>query len=404
MHPDISSHQCNIPTLYNKKLNTTQPVEVIKKPSYHYKDDFIPRMTQEDINYPILFPKLKNKLALELPTLNQTIDRVDLKIPSITHKIYLFKDGSTKSLSENNIQKIIRTSNGLNEVNKDYKHYFWTNNPANIDSRIKDIKNLKIVDFSEFSSHKVYEIITNHLNNANIASNPVPSLTQASDVLREIIMQKYGGTYHDVDYEIFNPKLYNIITQKYPLIVTQESSEERDIANFFIAATPGHPVINATIDIIHRNYYEPTPQYIIYPIDPANQLVYKAGPCALSAAFFKSAQDNPTDDNYLFFIEGGLTNHQLARSTEPLNENCKNEGNIPDFYFQGQYVPTIGADTMCGSWADAEGFNKPLEYYSVVLHPGLSLECGQWDELPKGLESSDYSLSLDGEDYICGFS
>ena len=140
--------------------------------------------------------RLENDYAFKLKTLYQSLNEVVLKIPSTTNMIYLFKDGASKSLSENNIQKVIRTTNGLNEVNSDYQHYFWTNNATNISPEIKTLANLKIVDFSEFNEHKLYNNLINLLEDANKAADPVPSLTQASDILRLMIVQKYGGTYH----------------------------------------------------------------------------------------------------------------------------------------------------------------------------------------------------------------
>ncbi len=401
------NYYSHVATLSSESSNITQQVEISQNPSYHYINDFNERMAQEGINYPNLITRLENDYAFKLKTLSQPHNQAVLKIPSITHMIYLFKDGASKFLSENNIEKIIRTTNGLNEVDSDYQHYFWTNNATNISPEIKALDNLKIVDFVEFSEHKLYHNLTQLLENANKAADPVPNLTQASDILRLMIVQKYGGTYHDVDYEIFLPDLFDKLTQEYSLILTQESLTERDVANFFISATPGHEAINSTIDTVYRNLNERAPAYVDHAEDKVNQLVYETGPCALSAGFFKYAQDNPANNDYLFFIKGGLTNHELARSTEPLNEKCKNEDGIiilKEFYFEYQAVPTVGADTMCGSWGSAEGFDKQLKYYSIVDKNGLNLECSSWNELPNDLRPSDYSLSLNGEDYICGFS
>lgn len=401
------NYYCHIGTLFNKKLNITQEVEVNQNPSYHYINDFIPRMSQEGINYPTLISKLENNFAFKLKTLSHPQHQAALKISSFTQMIYLFKEGASKSLSENNIEKIIRTTDGLNKINNDYQHYFWTNNATNISPKIKALDNLKVIDdFSEFTGHKLYHIFNELLNEANKALDPVPALTQASDILRLMIIQKYGGIYHDVDYEIFLHKLFDKLTHEYSLILTQESSNERDVANFLIASAPGHEVINTTIDEVYRNFNNLAPAYVKYSEDKINLLVYETGPCALSVGFFRYAQNNPTNDDYLFFIKGGLTNHELARSTEPLNEKCKNENNIiipKELLFANQTVPNIGADTMCGSWGNAQGFDKQLKYYSIIDQNDHNFECGSWSMLPNDMHPSDYSLSLNGEDYICGF-
>ncbi len=400
------NYYCHIAALSSKNSNTTQQVKVIENPSYHYINDFSERMAQEGVNYSNLLPMLKNYFALTLKTLSQPHNQSTFKIPPITHVIYLFKEGTAKSLSDNNIQKIIRTTNGLNEVYSDWQHYFWTNNATNIPLEIKALHNLKIIHFSEFSEHKLYKNLIKLLEDANTAANPVPDLTQASDVLRLIIEQKYGGIYRDVDYEIFLPELLSNLIQKSSLILTQESLTERDVANFFIAATPGHKVINLAIDAVYRNLNDQAPAYVTHAENKVNQLVYETGPCALSAGFFKYAQDY-LDNDYIFFIKGGLTNHELARSTEPLNKKCKNEDDVTilkTFHFEYQVVPTIGADAMCGSWGESKGFNKQLKYYSIIDQNDLSLECGLWSKLPNDLQLSGYNLSLNDENYICGFS
>lgn len=78
-----------------------------------------------------------------------------------------------------------------------------SNNIDNVDSRIKGLSNLVLMDISKFLTHKLYNVLAKLLKAANEDYNLVPHLTHASDILSLIILQKYGGIYHYCDYEIF---------------------------------------------------------------------------------------------------------------------------------------------------------------------------------------------------------
>jgi mannosyltransferase OCH1-like enzyme len=404
--------------IYNKNNQSLdENCTVTKEKSYHYIDDFPARIEQEGIkNIPKLFEFLEKDFKSKLPIYNQP-DEADLsmdsKIPDNTHMIYLFKDHAQKQLSENNIEKIIRTSKELSRVQPNYVHMFWTNNQDNIDVRIKDLANLKFMDINELSEHKIYPIYKKFLNAANNDNNPVPHLTQASDALRLMVLQIYGGIYHDCDYEIFQGEYIYNLGKQFSLLLTQESSDQKDAANFFIAAKPNHIVINNAIDLIYRNFNEKPPVYVLHALDKINKLVFETGPCVLTAALLKYVQQVENDlaeNDFMYFLSGGLSNHILARSMAPYpsQESCRNQPfDIVQekMNFEGIEIVSAGADLLCGSWGETADFSRPIEYYNV-LHNNQQLECSS--EAQYNLLPSEYSLVISGDDncalYQCGHS
>jgi hypothetical protein len=292
-------------------------------------------------------------------------------------------------------------------------HRFWTNNQDNIDVRIKDLPNLKFMDINEFSNHKIYPIYKKFFNAANNDNNPIPHLTQASDVLRLMVLQKYGGIYHDCDYEVFQCEyIYNLVKQ-FSLLLTQESPEERDAANFFIASRPNHIVINNAIDLVYRNFNEKPPVYVTHAIDRINKLVFETGPCVLTVALLKYVQQvesGSAENDFMYFLSGGLSNHKLARSMEPYpsQASCRNQPfDIAQekMSFEGIEIVSAGGDLLCGSWGETEDFSRPIEYYNA-LYNIQQLECSS--EAQYNLLPSEYSLVIIGEDncepYQCGHS
>lgn len=289
---------------------------------------------------------------------------------------------------------------------------FWTNNPNNIDYRIKNLPSLQLKLIDEFSTHKLYPDFTRLMKTADVDMNPVPFLTQGSDVLRLLAVQKYGGVYHDCDFEIFDGKRLSHLCQNYSLILTQESPTERDSANFFIAAKPHHDVVNHAIDLIYRNFNEVAPAYVTHAVDKTNKLVYETGPCVLTAAFLAHIEhvtQGKAANDFIYFLSGGLSHYTLARSTEPKpsSPSCQNTPDDKierDILFEGLRIPTIGADLLCGGWSEAHGFSTAITYFSAS-YANQTLQCGSWVDMPYTLTPSPYSLSMgEGYDqcYRCG--
>jgi hypothetical protein len=373
---------------------------------------------QEGIEDPSsLFEFLKEDFKSKLPIYHEILDltqAVNEKVPLISHMIYLFKENSKKSLSDNNIEKIIRSTQELSKTNPNWQHYFWTNNKDNIDDRIKALPSLKIADINELLDHKLHFDLVKLINSANNASNPVAFLTQGSDLLRLMVLQKYGGVYHDCDYEIFKGEYIYNLAQNFSLFLTQESPEERDAANFFIASVPNHQVINNAVEMIYRNFNAIPPAFVTHAVDKINKLVFETGPCVLTAAFLFHAEQVASgliDNDFMYFLAGGLSNYKLARSTKPYPNNlsCQNNEHTvieEEISYKGNKIVTSGADLLCGSWGETVEFARPIEYFNTTFK-SQELQCASANQLPNYLSPSDYSIIISGDNtdkiYECGY-
>jgi hypothetical protein len=104
----------------NNDQSLDENCTVTKGKYYHYIDDFPARIEQEGIQNTLrLFEFVGEDFKSKLSSYNHPDEAnfsMHSKIPDNTHMIYLFKDHAQKQLSENNIEKIIRTSEELSRV------------------------------------------------------------------------------------------------------------------------------------------------------------------------------------------------------------------------------------------------------------------------------------------------
>ena len=421
-----------IDTLTGKQ---TTKIKVFSKKSFHYQNDFIERLAQEGINYPGLINNIiqdsKAKLSglknFENSFKNNLIDTAQIaqnshkSIELNTHMVYVFKDSSGRISTSNN-EAIIRSTKALNLVNPNYTHKFWTNNFNNLNEEIKCLENIEIVDISEFTGHVLYKYVEEFLTKAAVPNEAhyKAFLTQASDLIRIMALEKFGGIYHDVDYQIFEPEILDYLTTKYNLLLGQESEDQRDIANNFIAVSKNHQVIKDMINLVVRNLEGMGPEYVYHAISPSNKLVYEHGPSAFSVPVFhhfQKALEGKIENDFMFFPIGGFTNYEMARkylsffpadscfayNSEGLNLsfNATMLIKIDESTFS---ITTIGADPLSAGWTDSESYDKVIEYFQVVTDSnGKELECSSGRELPKHLEPSTFVLQLMGEQYECGY-
>ena len=124
--------------------------------------------------------------------------------------------------------------------NPDWKYWFWT---------LDEVRQFVTKEYPYFL--KIYDLYT-----ADIFR---------SDVLRYLILYKYGGMYMDLDMEALKPLDnwtygFNCIvseeTYEHPFVV-READPPGNIVNGFIASRPGHPFIKLAIDSLEEfsGYY-----------------------------------------------------------------------------------------------------------------------------------------------------
>jgi len=257
--------------------------------------DMIDIFNQEGFNYELENEKvIKNSLS-KLADINS--DTLELpKIPTITHKIYFTSTDSTTTLNDFYVEELKLNYTNLNSLNTTWKHIIWTNNPRIFPQEVINIQNVEVRNVEEFNYHPAYHDLKDLLEKGN---KQKPYFAQASDLLRLVALQKYGGIYSDLDYEIYNVSpLYNLL-KKFDFIAGREIPDRYSFyGNAFLAAKPNHPIINDALLRSVRNYnIDPkdssVPQYLKFPCNNYDKLYFN-GPLLITLSYFSK---NNTDGN-----------------------------------------------------------------------------------------------------------
>lgn len=358
----------------------------------HYKPykNFFEIFDQEGINYDLANEKVIESSLNDLSLLSN-LPQVNT-IPKITHQVYF-----TNKNQENNFKGFLLENLKLftKNISKNgsWKNYIWTNNPA----LFKGVDNIIILDISEFKDHPLYPIL---LKTIKQGENSKAFYAESSDMVRLLALQKFGGIYKDMDYEVYNYDLLNDLISKFDFIGGRERYNIRSYyGNSFIASKANHPIINKAIAYIQRNHSSSseTPTYIKFPSIQLDS-IYFNGPPVITFAYF--AKNNQEGNHDIILPPWMIYNMNLAHT---LNKRC-DLGNMPvkDFwrikqnqtklieefianfegtrfnddkdsikyhniYYNSNYhsnYQIIGADMFCGSWVSKHKF-KHIFYWKI---------------------------------------
>lgn len=235
---------------------------------YNAAWDFYKIMNRYNINYPEENKLVIKKSLARLNDLNLLQDE-ELRIPLITHHIYFTFEDNPRFINEailNNLKdSFIRLNNSTEEK---WHHYIWTNSPVVFSKEFNDIDGVELKEISEFKDDVLYDYLLEIIKKSKFTT---ANFARASDMLRLLLVQKFGGVYSDLDYEIYNPsKLVNFM-KRFDFIGGRENLGERSYyGNAFLAAKPNHPIINEAVKKLADN-----------KADLLNDLVYSKYPCNL---------------------------------------------------------------------------------------------------------------------------
>jgi mannosyltransferase OCH1-like enzyme len=268
-------------------------------------------------------------------------------IPLITHHIYFTSNSSPTPIKESVVSNISNSISRLNNYNDKFIHYFWTNNPKIIPVEIAKIPNLIVKNINEFKKDKLYPHLISSIEQGQKHSM---YFVQSSDILRIMSLYKYGGIYHDIDYEIYNADILMQYVESFDFIAGIATAIYPDFfytSNAFIAASPKHDVITESKRIIQRNLdgIEPLPNYIKFPCSIFYGLINSGGPSVITVAIYKklnSARD-------ILLPAGMLIERGIVNNPKKLKKTLKNP---PIKSFEGEkYISTlIGNDSFSCSW------------------------------------------------------
>lgn len=364
------------------------------KKSYipHGGGDFHRIFSQEGFDYDELNNKIIKDSLQKILNLNIVTEITNTKIPTITHNVYFFSLTNPNKLADYYIENLKTNFNRLSKVDNNWKHYIWTNMPEMFPEEIKNVKGVEVRLFNEFSDHKLYQPLL-----STIDKGLTSYLAESADMMRLIAVEKYGGIYMDMDYEIFNPEILYESIKRFDLILARETDGNISYyGNAFFAASASHPVIKEAVEIDYRNIFKPVdikiPDYIKYPRREYNRLYFN-GPPVITIAYFRKNNIEGNNDvvmppwmifNVDFVRYKNKTcvlkdikkedligyNKNLFVTLHEFTNQIKDDNKVlfgkENIYYTNKYrlnYPIIGADMFCGTWFDSSDAMKKVNYY-----------------------------------------
>ena len=345
---------------------------------YSPQPDLLFVMEQNDINYKNSDQEVVKDSLHKLMNLS---DKDSFKIPSITHHVYFTYDDNPIKLKDFFVEKMKANYSKLNNVKEDWNHYIWTNNINLFPDEIKNINGVKIMDLSEFKEHKLYSHLLAAINKGNKLR---AYYMEASDMLRLMVLQKFGGIYNDMDYEIYNAIELTKLMKNFDFIGGREPLGEYSYyGNAFMAAKPEHPVINYAVGKLIDYDQGNLPKYMQYPCNLFEKL-YFTSPPLLTISYLKENNLGGNSDVILpawmiynvdfarhkndgcafanmsaeeFRIKNNLLNDLIEEFT--ISSQKKTSNDMIDIYYSSDgeknrmLFPVIGADMFCASWYES---------------------------------------------------
>lgn len=270
------------------------------------------------------------------------------KINPISHVIYFTNTNRPNKLNSVHIEMLFNSINRINKEDKFFKHYFWTNDPKIVPEEIRNIENVEIKNIEEFSDHILWEKLSAKVTQCFTIKK---YCAQASDIARILITHRFGGFYHDVDYEVYNARKFLQYMKTFDFFGTKEFAFENSyMANSLIAAKPEHPVTTKAIELMVRNFHldihQRPPEYVLNPDPSTNNFVFfESGPVMLTVAFLKAK--NSDNNNDLMFPPHVLSDMNYGRSLYP-NLRCYTHMTAEEQAAHSEVA--VGADVFCGNW------------------------------------------------------
>lgn len=283
-------------------------MDIIKTDKYFTIRPFASSEVDEIMRQEGAYERFQNRFShlIDLDKLHaaRELTNSSQKIPPIFHNIWITSPTSPREIRQCDIETVISNSIKTQEIFPDRKYILWTNGEKLIPASLQALAGhgIEIHNISELGTYSLSEEVKRSIKNKEFA--------QASDILRAVLVQKYGGVYLDLDYTIYNHKLLDEALNKFELVLGKdELKEQQYFGNAFIAAKPNHPVLQELTGLIKRNmsvtheedlravnkktliniHSGNVPDYIKYPANKFSHTITKSGPTALTVAYYKKA-------------------------------------------------------------------------------------------------------------------
>ena len=199
-------------------------------------------------------------------------DKSKVLIPKKIHQIWL---------GEKSIPRICkRWMNSWRDLNPQWEYKLWDE---------KNIKELNVDDLHVYSKK----------------FNP----GYRSDILRYIILEKFGGMYVDTDFECIKPLPTNIL--KYKFIAGMMFGNNPCIGNSILMSAPNFLLLNNILSYIKQKDYK----------NDINYIIKNSGPDTVTREFFNLNKLNQNEclilpSNYFYPYPNFMLNKQIDRYSE----------------------------------------------------------------------------------------
>ncbi|MEK6734087.1 MAG: glycosyltransferase [Pseudomonadota bacterium] len=350
-------------------------------PCYKPNNDLVDIFKQQGFDYEKMDKEIVEKALKKLLTKVDITDQ-DSKIPPITHHIYFVKDNNTKALLDFYIKKMQANFDKLNAESDNWQHFLWSNDHSIFPEHIKQIKGVKLKNISELKDHPLFSKLSDSIKKGNENTG---YFMEASDIFRLMLLQKFGGIYTDMDYELYQTHSLMEFMKRFDFIAGRELPRKLSYyGNSFLVSKPNHPIINDAISRLERTDLL---NYMKYPCNMYDKLYFNSPPL-LTISYF--AKNNIDGNNDMILPAWMVLNVDFARykngdctyvkiNKEGFEENDKklfqlmkeypskvemkdgsSEGkdNIYYSYKHRDGFEIIGADMFCATWVEKKASRK----------------------------------------------
>jgi hypothetical protein len=282
--------------------------------------------------------EILNKNRNKIPS-NNFLDIV----PFITHHTYFTSLVRPSSISSKDLNIISANFTKLKASNPDlkWKHYFWTNNKDSIPREILELDGVEVRLVQDFHQDILYPQLLDFLKSAE---NKKRFFSMASDLVRLLVVEKYGGIYMDLDYEIYDAKsLMSFVRNSHFLSGVVSNTPFPRANSSFFSAKPHHDIIKTAKSLLIRNYLkgDDVPEYVKNPCSGFTEAI-NYGPITFTIAIYKAA-DITTD---IYFPNRIIyKNNSEAPANKIISKIYNNH------FYESKL---LGSDHFSGSWISPE--------------------------------------------------
>ena len=260
------------------------------------------------------------------------------KIPLVTHKIWATADDNPKMPSPQYI-KWLENSIEYNKPSEGWTHYWWVENKEKLPELTKLLENHPTIKLMELDKLDTSTFVTGDLYKEAIKKK---QFGKATDIIRLELLRQMGGFYLDTDYELYQSlkpyaKAYNMVMGLEPMSVY--------LCNAFMGASPNHPVVNKSLEMIKRNFSDAAPNYIKREPNKGFRTIIETGPALVSFAFGLAAGQG---DNVDIALPPQII-YPAAAAVYPKKQVVTPDGKIPATAFGAHYWNTAWMSKEFGS-------------------------------------------------------